>query len=412
MKRNWLKSFTALVLTTASIASLSGCARVSASAEHLTDGIVASENIVTVDIDEKFVSAYTDFSAELFQRSFNGENTAVSPLSMMFALGIVANGAKGDTAEEYARLFGGISAEDMNEYLYSYAAELENEEIQHLTSANSLWLNESLEFDVKREFLQSTVDYYAADVFKGAFSQNTVNEINNWCLKKTDGMIENFIEKLSPDTAALIVNAICFQAAWDREYSDRAVSNGIFTSQNGDVRNATMLSSNEDVYLESSLATGFMKNYEGGRYAFAAILPNEGVTVSELAESLNGDEIRKILTSASEDETVGVSIPEFAYEFKRDMTDVLSDMGLSAAFSNGADYSRITSDVPFYVDGALHMTRIELSREGTRAAAASVIEHRAGIVTKSVELNRPFVYMIVDCENNLPVIIGAVTDIG
>lgn len=411
MKRNLIKSIVALTLATACICPLSGCTRVAAAAESLTASVTASTSVTATDIDEKFTFAYTDFSSELLRRSFSGENTVVSPLSAMLALGIAANGACGETAEDYTHFFGGISPDEMNKYLYSYIAELDGD-ASKLTSASSLWLNDTLGYEVKREFLQSTVDYYSAEVFKGEFSKSTVDEINSWCSKNTDGMIENFLKKLSPDTAALIISAVCFNSAWASEYSDYQVTDGVFTSQDGEERSVTMLNSNEYVFLENSLATGLMKNYEGGRYAFAALLPNEGIDISKLVEALDADTLRELFASANDEDFFSASIPEFAYDFRLDMTDMLSDMGLDSALSSSADYSGITSDIPLYVDGIEQLTRIELSREGTKAA--SVAGERlcgSAMPEKSVILDRPFVYMIVDKELTLPVLLGVVTDI-
>lgn len=410
--RKRLISLIALLLVAASLNALVGCTRVSAAAERLTQGVTPSSNIQAVDIDERFIQVYTDFAAELFSRSFDGDNTAVSPLSMLLALGLVANGAVGETADEYTSLFGGISVDEMNRYLYSYVKGLEDEKARKLTAANSLWLNASPEYKVKREFLQSAVDWYAAEVFKGEFSDATADDVNRWCSENTDGMIEHFVDTLSPSTAALIVNALCFKSPWEDEYADYAVSEGEFTSQDGKVRNAVMLSSNEKVFLESSLATGFMKNYDGGRYAFIALLPNEGVSLSTLAASLDGDGIRELFATAKEDEEVSVRLPEFAYNFKLEMNKLLEDMGLEKALSAAADYSGFSSDTPFLLDTVMHMTHIELSREGTRAAAVSGIKLRAGAPNgKAVVLDRPFMYMIVDRECSLPVMLGAVTDI-
>ncbi len=176
--RKMLNSLIALLLVAASLNALVGCTRVSAAAERLTEGVTPSSNIQAVDIDERFIWAYTDFAAELFSSSFDGENTAVSPLSMLLALGLVANGAVGETAAEYTSLFGGISGDEMNSYLYSYIKGLADGEASKLTSANSLWLNASEEYEVKRDFLQSAVDYYEADVFREDFSDATADEVN------------------------------------------------------------------------------------------------------------------------------------------------------------------------------------------------------------------------------------------
>lgn len=412
MKQGKFNSLTAMLIAAATVFSTVGCTRVSSSTDDLTVDMTRSANVECVDGDESFDDIYTDFSAELFRRSFKNENTLISPLSVMLALGISANGSAGETAEEYTRLFGGADADDMNKYLYSYVESICGEEEAKLASANSLWLNGEMNYEVKSDFLQNVIDYYSADVFKSSFGESTVNEMNSWCSEHTDGMVENAVSGLPEDAAALIVNAVCFSAPWVDNYSDSQISDGIFTSQSGDERAVKMLSSLEGGYIESPLATGFKKYYLGNRYAFVALLPNEGVSISTFADSLNGDEIRSLLDSESEVHSVRVSMPEFAYGSKVDMTEALAEMGLEKSFSPSADYSGITSDMPIHIGGIEHATRIELTRNGTSCAAVTVEQLMgASMPDKSVVLDRPFVYMIVDCENSLPVMIGAVTDI-
>ncbi|MBR4164916.1 MAG: hypothetical protein IKR43_01610, partial [Lachnospiraceae bacterium] len=62
-----------------------------------------------------------------------------------------------------------------------------------------------------------------------------------------------------------------------------------------------------------------------------------------------------------------------------------------------------------------HMTFIEVTEAGTRAAAVTgvtmAVKSASPAQPKSVILDRPFLYMIVDTANNLPVFIGAVNSV-
>ena len=62
----------------------------------------------------------------------------------------------------------------------------------------------------------------------------------------------------------------------------------------------------------------------------------------------------------------------------------------------------------------LHKTYLELDESGTRAAAATVVEVDAGDAppsedVKTVTLDRPFLYMIVDTHACVPLFMGTVT---
>ena len=87
------------------------------------------------------------------------------------------------------------------------------------------------------------------------------------------------------------------------------------------------------------------------------------------------------------------------------------------AFSSGADFSDMATydGGNLYIGRVLHQTRIEVNAQGTKAAAATAVVMESGAVETSsnsytVILNRPFVYMIVDMEQEIPVFIGVMTD--
>lgn len=158
--------------------------------------------------------------------------------------------------------------------------------------------------------------------------------------------------------------------------------------------------------------------YDG--YAFVAMLPNEGITVSQYVDSLTGEHLRELLNNP-QDLTVFASIPKFETEYDIEMSKVLQEMGMTDAFDwQVADFSRLGT---YNVDGmnicinrVLHKTFISVSEQGTRAGAATAVEMVAEgaaeiIEYKEVVLDRPFVYMLIDCETNLPFFIGTMMNV-
>ena len=108
------------------------------------------------------------FAVKLFQKTATeDENILISPLSMMLALSMTANGAGTQTRAEMETVLGGeISLEDLNEYLYTYVDHLPSGEGGQLQLANSLWFrDEESMLTVEKDFLQTNADYYHAGVF-------------------------------------------------------------------------------------------------------------------------------------------------------------------------------------------------------------------------------------------------------
>ncbi|MBR6790911.1 MAG: hypothetical protein IKM31_08615, partial [Oscillospiraceae bacterium] len=162
---------------------------------------------------------------------------------------------------------------------------------------------------------------------------------------------------------------------------------------------------------------GLRKAYENGLYVFAALMPDEGVSLEEYAASLDGEKLIGIVTDTQRGD-VRAAIPKFKAEHDTDMAALLAEAGMPLAFTTAADFSGLGhSSEPIWISRVLHRTRLELNEKGVKAVAATAVEmvtSSANLPTKTVyiHLDRPFIYMIWDTRNNIPVFIGCVNDIG
>ena len=356
--------------------------------------------------------AITDFSVELFRKSAeNGESILISPFSVLSALSMTANGADGDTLKQMEDVFG-LSLEDLNDYFRTCISGEEGA----VTIANSLWLKDQDKLPVSPEFTHAVIDYYQSEIFEEPMDESTLSKINSWVDENTDGMIQEILDKIQPGTLMYLVNALTFQAKWEEVYEDTDVYQGVFTDEDGNELDTDMMRSTESVWLDGADAEGFMKFYEGGRYAFAALLPDEGVSLDDYVDSLTGSEISDIIESRDASYTVHAEIPKFSSETDMELPDVLKEMGITDAFSDRADFSRMydTEGNPgVQISEVIHKTFIEVNEQETKAAAATavgIVETSLAIddTEKYISLNRPFLYMLVDCDENIPLFIGTV----
>lgn len=393
-------------------ATLSGCG--SAQAADLMSGVQANE-VAEVELTSN-TAAVTDFGVRLFQQSLSAEDTLVSPLSVLCALAMTANGAKGETLAQVEEVFG-LSVGELNSYLHTYMEQLPNEKDYKLSMANSIWFTEDSRFTVEQNFLQTNADYYGAAIYRSPFDQSTVKEINGWVEQNTDGMIDEVIESIPPNAVMYLINALAFEAKWKEEYKERQIRDGIFTEENGERDEVEFMYSEENLYLEDELATGFIKYYKDNSYAFVALLPNEGVTVADYAASLTGAHLNEMLANVQE-VTVNAAIPKFESEYEIEMSEILKRMGMTDAFDElTADLSGLGSSATgnLFISQVLHKTFIEVDEQGTKAAATTVVTvsdcaMAEPIETKTVILDRPFVYLLIDCETGLPFFIGTVME--
>ena len=117
---------------------------------------------------------------------------------------------------------------------------------------------------------------------------------------------------------------------------------------------------------------------------------------------------------------VDAAVPKYKSEYGISLEEALQEMGMQNAFDElRADFSGIGYSVegPVYISQVLHKTFMAVDERGTRAGAATVVEMEEGgggfaEEIQTVYLDRPFLYMIVDCRTMVPVFMGTVMDPG
>ncbi len=179
------------------------------------------------------VIPYNAFSLELLRKNLKEDNSSllVSPLSVLSALGMTANGANGETLQEFENAFG-MQTEELNLFMaylqYSDADDellqsFENElgiltEVPVIHNANSLWLSSDRGFTAEQGFLDTAEQYYNAQVNTVPFDSKLPGQINGWVKENTDGMIDSILDNVEPNDVAYLVNAVAFDAKWEKPY--------------------------------------------------------------------------------------------------------------------------------------------------------------------------------------------------
>lgn len=334
-----------------------------------------------------------------------GRNTMISPLSAAFALSMVGSGARGETLAEMEAVLG-VPVEELATYLS--ACEYDGTEDAILHSANAIWLNENAQLTLHPEFLRHCSDAFDAEAFTTPFDQAALEDINGWVSDNTDHMIPAMLDEISPSALMYLVNALSMDARWAQVYEPHQVQGGVFTTAKGETQPVWYLSS-EEVYLQGENARGFLKYYEGERYAFAAVLPDEGISLDRYLASLDGQQLQQLLTPQGE---ARVLLPKFHSEFGEDLAGALMDMGMEKAFQHlQADFSGIGSseDGNLFITQVLHKTAITVDEEGTEAAGSTAVIIAPGDAPQTkpiLHLDRPFFYMIVDMQTGVPIFMG------
>jgi len=351
-----------------------------------------------------------DFCAEIARLNLNGDDSAViSPVSLLYALGMLTNGADGETLAQLEKTIG-LPADSLNAFMKDYAAKLAENE-GNVNLANSMWINEKYNLSYEQEFLAALEEYYKAEGFSGVFDDALCDKLNKWVSDNTYGMIDKLLDEINPDASTYLVNALALDLEWKVKYTDTYDEK--FTREDGTEEDCKMLHGTESVFLHDADTVGFIKDYKDG-FKFVALLPDEGISMEDYLKSLTGEKIAGLLGSKIEYCDVYTRMPEFEGRSTLKLKEPLEEMGAVDMFSPAnADFGRM-SDGNLYVSSVVQKTYIKVYKDGTKAAAATYIDTMPTAVLSeehAVYLDRPFVYMILDPYESLPLFIGVVNSV-
>lgn len=337
----------------------------------------------------------------------------ISPLSMQFLLGMILNGAKGDTAAEICNVlgYGAGEIEAVNEFSLSMLKQLPKlDELTKLTIANAVAVNQR--YQVKDSFKSSLSKSYEAEIFNLDFgdSQGTSKTINKWCADHTEGLIPEVLtaDNVMPEMFAFLMNALYFKSPWCYKFKPEDTEPEQFTDSNGNVSTVQMMKMNKELpfYCKNEIFSSVCLPYGNGTYKMYLFLPEEGMDLSGVIKSLGTKGLESLHYSRAR---VDLWLPRFETESKIDMNDLLIAMGMPTAFSNSANLEGM-SDVygTLKLDFIKQMATITVDEEGSEAAAVSVGGFLISSLPPSVSFhaNRPFLYLITEASTSAVLFAG------
>jgi serpin B len=365
-----------------------------------------------------------DFDIDLFRQTFvsasEAKNTVISPLSIKIAMAMAAEGASGKTLSEIRDILG--IDENTKLDVKQLIEQIENDEDITFDIANSFWGKEGLEFDL--EYTNTLEQYYNAEVEEVDFSDLATNKLlNDWVSDETDDKITIIVppdEDLTPYITVLM-NAIYFNAKWSLPFDEEDTEKDNFTTIDGSETEVDMmyLNSEFDYYEDEQIQVISLPYGESEKYAMRVYLPKENVDFVDFVSDINAEKLSEWTEQFTYEEGM-IKLPRFKIEYSNSgFVDILKKLGVKDAFLFGtADFTRMTvsrrSDI--FIDKIIHKTYIDVTEEGTEAAAVTAIMMVGSmaspeeVVPFSMIVNSPFLFTIKDTEEGNILFIGAVTN--
>ncbi len=349
---------------------------------------------------EESISADGSFAHNLDMLMPRDKNYMFSPFSIKAALTLAADGADGETLAEMEKVLQSGDINQLNTDIQALTKRYESLEGTELKIADSIWLNTDVANKTvfNKNYAATVMAFFNTEPYT-VDSSNAVNSINNWCSEHTNGKIEKIIDR--SDFLAALVNAVYFNGKWEYQFDKDVTQKRTFTDRNGNKTDIDFMNKTREYnfYKDNDIKILELP-YSDGKLAMYAYLSNDKrIDIAKYFDKLDSTEVK-------------VSIPKFKTEYSAELSADLQKLGLKLAFDpNAADFKKMFEDYSpddnFYIDEVLHKTYIDVTEEGTEAAAATAVIMKrmtsaVGEKPKPEEFiaDKPFGYCIADRETH------------
>jgi serine protease inhibitor len=364
-----------------------------------------------VKISENFASRTDDFAFDFFKRLNDEEpsdkNVFVSPLSLHMALGMLLNGANGQTADEIQKTLklNGISLADANAtYLKLIEGLPKTDPKVTLGLANSVWNRNT--FQPETDFVNILKNSFKADASQ--FSGSDATPLNTWASDKTNGKIKKVLDNIEPQMVLFLMNALYFKGDWTTSFDEQKTTDYPFQLAESKTKNVKMMQmkskisfANRDGYFAYELP------YGNGRYAMTVLVPVGTQGVNDLVTKLTATEWNQLQAGLKEVDNLSIGLPRFTLEYEVYLNKVLEKMGMPSAFlPNVADLSKISKTQKLNVGFVKQNTYVAVDEKGTEAAAVTTIGVELTSLPQTYYADRPFVFIISEKTSDTVLFMG------
>ena len=358
-------------------------------------------------INEK---SFNDKLTEIYDKE--NKNYALSPLSIKLALGLLLNGAEGETKNEILSALNISNVNEINNLSKEISEKFSKTDLLTLKVANSVWLNEDKTTQNFSKLYTDTIkEYYNADVFK-TDDKNAVTKVNSWVNDKTSGKIPELIN--NSDFWAMIVNAVYFKGLWQDDFFEGATKKDEFTnfdntkSQIDFLRKTAWITHGKTDKIEV-IELPFMDRIanfdDNGNYTgtsdfdldismFFAMANSQVEIEKELNTLINNNGLSGQYTD--------LYLPKFKIEYETKLNDTLKNLGMDKAFKETAEFHNMFDKGNMWITDVIHKTYLNVDEKGCEAAAVTGIAMAGSALPPepvTLKFNKPFYFLIRDNSN-------------
>lgn len=402
MKKKTVWAAIALMMATTMV----GCSK--SDDQVSTDDPLSNEdnelkNISLTRGEEELVMSNNDFAFNLFRQADIGNKSAIlSPISITYALGMLNNGAAGETQAQINKVlgFGETGADGINAFCRKMLTEAPNlDKLTKVMIANTIYMNKG--YELKSDFITKAKTFYDAEPETRDFADGQTRDvINKWGNDHTEGMIPEVLKEgeFDPSAVSYLLNAIYFKGAWAEKFDKDNTKDETFKGYSAETQVPMMHQEHEFNYTETDDCQALCLPYGNGAYRMTILLPKEGKTVNDVLKTLTAESWLRYLWMGSA--VADVKLPRFESKTDLGLVEIMTALGMPDAFDDRLANFQNFCNVPTYISMMKQVAKIKLNEEGTEAAAVTVIGVECTSMGPSepqhvqFHATRPFLYVI------------------
>ncbi|MFV0533249.1 MAG: serpin family protein [Cumulibacter sp.] len=357
--------------------------------------------------DDPAAAAYqagtTEFALAMLAEAVAAEPTAnavISPLSISQCMALVAQGADGDTLTQIAAALGCGDAAELRTGANAEITAIAALQQAQFDMANTSFVSDS--FAVKDDYASIVAQWFGVAPHSVDFSDpsGATATINDWVAQRTNDKIPELLEsgQVTPNTRAVLVNALYLNALWAQEFSPDSTSADVFTLGDGSTSEAEYMQDHRHVqYVEQDGAIAFELPYKDDGLAALFYLPNEDTDLAEAIASLTPQSLSNLIEQLAETEAQ-LYVPIFEVRQRIELSAALQKAGIVDAFNpDEADFSAL-ADEPTSLSFVQHEAWLRVAEKGTEGAAATAAGMEASSANPDgsveIRLDRPFLFVV------------------
>ena len=354
-------------------------------------------------VESRMVGAGNQFGFDLLHQTRRGapdDNLFFSPVSVSMALGMTLNGAASTTFDSMrvALRLAGAPLDEINQGYRNLIDLLRGlDASSQFQIANSIWAHSGIPF--LPAFLAAGKTHFDAEVRALDFNAPaTLGTINDWVRAKTNGKISTILDDISSDEVMFLINAIYFKGSWRLAFDPRQTRDAPFHAADGSTQSVRTMTLRPELQRYSATRDFEIIEmlYGNGAFAMDIVLPRTDRTLADVTEGLDAARWAEWVADLH-DREIGLALPRFTLEYKRDLSDDLKALGMRIAFDPlRADFSGMADVAPerLFITKVLHKTFVDVNEEGTEAAAVTSVGIGLVSAPPTMQINRPFLFAI------------------